>query len=103
MPVILVFGYLITKFFLKGSRPLTRIEAISRSPILNTLSETLPGFASIKAFKVESSYLNKFYKRINDCFNINICIRGSNMWLQEMFKLFSIFYLVFLVTLHLFL
>ena len=98
MPFILVFGYLITKFFLRGSRPLTRIEAISRSPILNTLSETLPGFASIKAFKVEKNYLAKFYKRINDCFNINICIRGSNMWLQEMFKLFSIFYLVFLVV-----
>ena len=98
MPFIFIFGYIITKFFLKGSRPLTRIEAISRSPILNTLSETLPGFSSIKAFGVEQNYLNKFYKRINDCFNINICIRGSNMWLQEMFKFFSILYLIYLVT-----
>ena len=98
MPFIFVFGYMVTRFFLKGSRPLTRIEAVSRSPILNTLSETLPGFASIKAFGVEENYLNKYYKRINDCFNINICIRGTNMFLQEMFKLFSIFYLVYLVT-----
>ena len=98
MPFIFFFGYIITRFFLKGSRPLTRIEAISRSPILNTLSETLPGFASIKAFGVEENYLKKYYKRINDCFNINICIRGTNMWLQEMFKLFSIFYLVYLVV-----
>jgi hypothetical protein len=45
MPFVFVCGYIITKFFLRGSRPLTRIEAISRSPILNTLSETLPGFA----------------------------------------------------------
>ena len=98
MPFIFVFGYMITRFFLKGSRPLTRIEAVSRSPILNTLSETLPGFASIKAFGVEENYLKKYYKRINECFNINICIRGTNMFLQEMFKLFSIFYLVYLVT-----
>ena len=98
MPFIFFFGYIITRFFLKGSRPLTRIEAISRSPILNTLSETLPGFASIKAFGVEENYLKKYYKRINDCFNINICIRGTNMWLQEMFKLFSIIYLVYLVV-----
>ena len=98
MPFIFIFGFLMTKFFLKGSRPLTRLEAISRSPIINTLSETLPGFASIKAFGVEQNYLKKYYKRINDCFNINICIRGSNNWLQEMFKFFSIFYLVFLVT-----
>ena len=98
MPFIFIFGYMMTKFFLKGSRPLTRIEAISRSPIINTLSETLPGFASIKAFGVEQNYLKKYYKRINECFNINICIRGANNWLQEMFKIFSILYLVFLVT-----
>ena len=98
MPFIFFFGYIMTKFFLRGSRPLTRLEAISRSPIINTLSETLPGFASIKAFEVEQNYLKKFYKRINDCFNINICIRGANNWLQEMFKFFSIFYLVFLVS-----
>ena len=98
MPFIFIFGYIITKFFLRGSRPLTRIEAISRSPILNTLSETLPGFASIKAFGVERNYLEKYYKKINDCFNINICIRGVNMWLQEMFKILSIFYLVYLVV-----
>jgi len=97
MPFIFVFGYMITKFFLKGSRPLTRIEAISRSPIVNTLSETLPGFASIKAFGAEENYKKKFYEKINDCFNINICIRGANMWLQEMFKIFSIMYLVYLV------
>jgi ABC-type multidrug transport system fused ATPase/permease subunit len=97
MPFVFVFGYFITRFFLRGSRSLTRIEAVSRSPILNTLSETLPGFASIKAFKAEQNYLNKYYKRINDCFNISICIRGENMWLQEMFKILSIFYLVFLV------
>ena len=97
MPFIFVFGYMITKFFLKGSRPLTRIEAISRSPIVNTLSETLPGFSTIKAFEVDENYKKKFYEKINDCFNINICIRGSNMWLQEMFKFFSIMYLVYLV------
>ena len=98
MPFIFIFGYIMTRFFLRGSRPLTRLEAISRSPVINTLSETLPGFASIKAFGVEQSYLKKFYKRINDSFNINICIRGANNWLQEMFKFFSIFYLVYLVS-----
>ena len=97
MPFVFVLGYLCTIFFLKGSRPLTRIEAISRSPILNVMSETIPGFASIKAFGIESEYQKKFYKRINDCFNINVCIRGTNMWLQEMFKIFSILFLTYLV------
>ena len=97
MPFVLIVGF-ITRFYLKGSRPLTRLEAISRSPILNTISETIPGYASIRAFGKEEVYCKKFYQKINDCFNINICIRGINMWLQEMFKFLSIFYLVYLVT-----
>ena len=98
MPIVFVIGYFITRFYLKGSRPLTRLEAISRSPILNTISETIPGFASIKAFGKEEDYLKKYYKRINDCFNTTICIRGINMWLQEMFRIISIFYLVYLIS-----
>ena len=38
MPFILVAGFFITRFYLIGSRPLTRLEAISRSPILNTIN-----------------------------------------------------------------
>ena len=98
MPVVLIIGYFITKFYLKGSRPLTRLEAISRSPILNTISETIPGYSSIKAFEKEDEYCKRYYSKINDCFNINICLRGINMWLQEMFKFLSIFYLIYLVT-----
>ena len=97
MPIILILGFFITKFYLIGSRPLTRLEAISRSPILNTINETIPGYASIKAFNKENNYLDKFYSKINDCFNINICLRGIKMWLQEMFKLLSVFYLIYLV------
>ena len=98
MPIVMIFGYFITKFYLVGSRPLTRLEAISRSPILNTISETIPGYASIKAFEKEGEYCTNFYSKVNDCFNINICIRGINMWLQEMFKFLSIFYLIYLVA-----
>ena len=97
MPFILIIGFFVTKFYLVGSRPLTRLEAISRSPILNTINETIPGYGSIKAFGKENNYLDKFYSKINDCFNINICMRGIKMWLTEMFKLLCVFYLLYLV------
>ena len=97
MPFILVAGFFITRFYLIGSRPLTRLEAISRSPILNTINETIPGLCSIAAFGKEKNYLDKFYSKINDCFNINICIRGIKTWLQVMFKLLCVFYLIYLV------
>ena len=91
-----------TRFYLRGSRPLTRLEAISRSPILNTINETIPGYSSIKAFSKEVNYLDKFYSKINDCFNINTCVKGIKIWLQLMFILLSIFYLIYLIIYILF-
>ena len=97
MPVVFVFGYFITKFYLGGSRPMTRIASISRSPILNTVSETLPGNTTIRAFQADDFYKNKYYNRINMSLNVNLCVRGITIWFQEMFKYISIFYLLYLV------
>ena len=97
IPFMFVLGYFITSFYLCGSRPLTRLEAISRSPILNTLSETIPGNTTIRAFEKKNNYLKKFYNKINDCFKINICIRGINYWFQEVFSMISFIYLFYLV------
>ena len=61
MPVVFIVGYFVTTFFLSGSRPLTRIASISRSPILNVISETLPGNSTIRAFEDENFYKEKYF------------------------------------------
>ena len=97
MPFVFVAGYFITKFYLKGSRPLTRISSISRSPILNIISETLPGNPTIRAFQLEDFYKENYYNKINNSLNINLISRGTGIWFQEMFKFVSILYLTYLV------
>ena len=76
---------------------MTRIASISRSPILNTVAETLPGNTTIRAFQAEDFYKKKYYERINVSLNSNLCVRGITIWFQEMFKYISIFYLLYLV------
>ena len=98
MPIVFIVGYFVTTFFLKGSRPLTRIASISRSPILNVISETLPGNATIRAFEDELYYKEKYYDKINNSLNINLITRGTNIWFQEQFKFVSIIYLAYLVV-----
>ena len=98
MPVVFIVGYFVTKFFLSGSRPLTRIASISRSPILNVISETLPGNPTIRAFEDELYYKEKYFDKINNSLNINLITRGTNVWFQEQFKFVSIFYLTYLVV-----
>ena len=97
MPFVFIIGYFVTKFYLQGSRPLTRISSISRSPILNLISETLPGNPTIRAFQLETFYKDNYYNKINNSLNINLISRGTGIWFQEMFKFVSIFYLTYLV------
>ena len=97
MPFVFIIGYFVTKFYLQGSRPLTRISSISRSPILNLISETLPGNPTIRAFQLEQFYKDNYYNKINNSLNINLISRGTGIWFQEQFKFVSIFYLTYLV------
>jgi len=98
MPVVFIVGFFVTTFYLSGSRPLTRIASISRSPILNVISETLPGNSTIRAFQEENFYKEKYFDKINDSLNINLISRGTSIWFQEMFKFVSIVYLAYLVV-----
>lgn len=97
LPFMAIIGYLLTSFSLKGSRQLSRMEAISHSPILNTISETIPGIISIFAFNKEEQYLQKFFSSVNDSFKINIFVNGVYNWFNLQFNLISLLYMVYLV------
>ena len=98
MPIIFIIGYYIKNFYLYGSRSLRRMSAISSSPILNIISETLSGMSTIKAYEDEKFYKEKFLQKINDSLNINIINKGANLWFQEQFKIMSVLYLTYLVV-----
>ena len=98
MPFIFAIGIYITRFFLKGSRPIRRMASISSSPILNIISETLSGISTIRAFKDEKFYKSKYLEKINNSLNINLINKGTILWFQEQFKFISIIYLTYLIV-----
>ncbi|GMF43781.1 unnamed protein product [Phytophthora fragariaefolia] len=55
---VLVGYYCSQRYFIKTSRELQRLDSISRSPIFALLSETLDGLSTIRAFGVESSFID---------------------------------------------
>ena len=97
IPIFAVLGIIISIFYLRGSRALSRMEAISRSPILNIVSETISGPSSIRAYEKYDNYLDKYYSKINECLKYNICLKGINNWLQEIFFLISLLYIIYLM------
>ena len=97
IPIFSLLGIFISRFYLRGSRALSRMEAISRSPILNIVSETITGASSIRAYDLFDNYLKKYYSKINDCLKYNICLKGISNWLQLTFNLISLLYIIYLI------
>ena len=98
IPLIIIFGILLSKFYLIGARQLTRLEAMSHSPILNIISESIPGITTIRAFNKINKYLEKFHIKVNNSIKINHLTKGAFNWYQEQFDIFGSFYIIYLVT-----
>jgi ABC-type multidrug transport system fused ATPase/permease subunit len=61
----LTFGFLkVYRFFAASSKDLKRLEAASRSPVYSSLSETLTGLETIRAFGDTSRFLHTHSQRM---------------------------------------
>ncbi|CAH0491864.1 unnamed protein product [Peronospora farinosa] len=56
---ILVGYYISQRYFIKTSRELQRLDSISRSPVFASLSETLDGLPTIRAYRAETQFSTK--------------------------------------------
>ncbi|XP_065916533.1 ATP-binding cassette sub-family C member 4-like isoform X2 [Dysidea avara] len=59
--IIIVAVLIFRSFFLHTSRNIQRLEAISRSPLYSHISATIQGLSTIRAFKEQMSFLNRFH------------------------------------------
>ena len=54
------------KYAISGYKECVRIESVTKSPVLNQISETTSGGSTIKAFGNEASYEKKFFVMLNN-------------------------------------
>jgi ABC-type bacteriocin/lantibiotic exporter with double-glycine peptidase domain len=57
-PPIVLSGWILFTYTIKAYRESTRIESITKSPLLNLLSESLNGSSTIRAFGKESNFIS---------------------------------------------
>ncbi|CAF1086559.1 unnamed protein product [Rotaria sordida] len=53
------------RYYIRSSRQLKRLESVTRSPTYALFSSSLDGLTSIRAFNVQTDFLNMFMKRID--------------------------------------
>ena len=57
----MIIGFMaINRYYLKTSREIKRMEAISQSPVLAHLSDTLEGITIIRTYNMEEQFIEKF-------------------------------------------
>jgi len=62
---LLVGFYFVQQRYIKTSREVKRLEAVSRSPVYSQISETLQGMASIRSYTTQDQFRHQFFDRID--------------------------------------
>ncbi|XP_070201853.1 multidrug resistance-associated protein 1-like [Littorina saxatilis] len=84
LSVIIPLGllyFLVQRFYIPTSRQLKRLESTTRSPIFNHFSETITGSASIRAYKVESRFIDENKCKVDKNLVFYFSGIASNRWL----------------------
>ena len=63
VPLTILFIYL-AKYYLKSSREIRRLEAVTCSPVYSLIADTIAGSEVIRSSKMEDDFLQKFFKYV---------------------------------------
>ena len=89
LPLLTILLLLLTLFYNKSARELSRIECSVRTPLINFLNETTVGKSTIKAFDVVGDFLDEYYKQLDKLFKTRMWINLTYQWFGLILGLFS--------------
>lgn len=97
-PLLFILGLFLYRYYIKTSRDLQRLEGVSRSPILNIISEVISGAISVRVFRSQEAYRKKFYQKIDDNMKVSIFINGCAGWFGLHVDILAILFLIGLIA-----
>ncbi|MBA0553688.1 hypothetical protein Golob_012843 [Gossypium lobatum] len=68
-------------YYLASSRELTRLDSITKAPVIHHFSESISGVMTIRAFRKEDSFCQENVDRVNSNLRMDFHNNGSNEWL----------------------
>ena len=80
-------------YYLATSRELTRLDSITKSPVIHHFSESIAGVMTIRAFGKQGSFSQENVRRVNANIRMDFHNYGSNEWLGFRLELLGSFIL----------
>ncbi|GMI69433.1 multidrug resistance-associated protein 4, ATP-binding cassette C4 [Hibiscus trionum] len=68
-------------YYLSTSRELTRLDSITKAPVIHHFSESISGVMTIRAFRKEDRFCQENVNRVNSSLRMDFHNNGSNEWL----------------------
>ncbi|KAK8588237.1 hypothetical protein V6N12_022692 [Hibiscus sabdariffa] len=68
-------------YYLASSRELTRLDSITKAPVIHHFSESISGVMTIRAFRKEDNFCQENVNRVNSNLRMDFHNNGSNEWL----------------------
>ncbi|CAL9765942.1 unnamed protein product [Musa acuminata subsp. burmannicoides] len=80
-------------YYLATSRELTRLDSITKAPVIHHFSETILGVTTIRCFRKEDRFSQENLNRVNSSLRMDFHNNGSNEWLGFRLELIGSFVL----------
>ncbi|KNA20530.1 hypothetical protein SOVF_051440 [Spinacia oleracea] len=68
-------------YYLSTSRELTRLDSITKAPVIHHFSESILGFMTIRCFRKQENFIQENVNRVNMNLRMEFHNNGSNEWL----------------------
>ena len=68
-------------YYLATSRELTRLDSITKAPVIHHFSESITGIMTIRSFRKQEKFCQENVNRVNGNLRMDFHNNGSNEWL----------------------
>ncbi|KAL8234311.1 hypothetical protein R6Q59_020411 [Mikania micrantha] len=91
------------RYYLAASREMTRLDSITKAPVIHHFSESISGVMTIRCFRKQDRFVQENTERVNGNLRMDFHNNGSNEWLgfrlEFLGSLFLCFSTVFMIIL----
>ncbi|KAI5067251.1 hypothetical protein GOP47_0017779 [Adiantum capillus-veneris] len=68
-------------FYISSSREITRLDSVTKAPVIHHFTETIAGFMVIRGFRKEDDFFSTNLSRVNTNLKMDFHFNASNEWL----------------------